>query len=61
MTEDKQPKISRHAVTEKWRCYQMAETNGWKLVRIEPTGDKLLKWNCIFEGETEFPDYQKEK
>lgn len=38
----------------------MAEKNGWKLVRIEPTGDKVLKWNCVFEGDTEFPDYQKE-
>ncbi|MEO0840159.1 MAG: hypothetical protein AAF063_14805 [Cyanobacteria bacterium J06643_5] len=61
MTEDKQPKFSKHAVTGKWRCYQMQEKYGWRLIRIEPTGDKVLKWNCVFEGETEFPDYQKEK
>lgn len=61
MTEDKQPKFSKHAVTEKWRCIQMQEKYGWRLIRIEATGDEVLKWNCVFEGETEFPDYQKEK
>ena len=39
----------------------MQEKYGWRLIRIEATGDEVLKWNCVFEGETEFPDYQKEK
>lgn len=60
MSKNKQPKFSKHAVTEKWRCYQMQEKYGWRLIRIEATGDEVLKWNCVFEGDTPFPDYQKE-
>lgn len=33
---------------------------GWTLLRIEPTGDKTLKWNCVFEGESEFPNYMED-
>ncbi|PAX58338.1 hypothetical protein CK510_07910 [Brunnivagina elsteri CCALA 953] len=63
MTENKQPQeenISRHAVTERWRCYAIEQKYRWKLLRIEPTGDKTLKWLCVFEGETEFPNYLEE-
>jgi hypothetical protein len=59
---DKQPaerNISKHAVTERWRCYAIEEKYGWTLLRIEKTGDKILKWNCVFEGETEFPNYME--
>jgi hypothetical protein len=35
----------------------MEDRYGWTLLRIEPTGDKILKWNCVFEGKTEFPTY----
>lgn len=51
---------SRHAVTERNRCYQMEQKYGWKLLRIELTGDKTLKYNCIFEDKTEFPNYQED-
>lgn len=51
---------SRHAATDPDKCFLMAKKYGWKLLRIEPTGDKILKVNCIFEGETEFPTYQQE-
>ena len=51
---------SRHAVTERRKCYEMEKKYDWKLVRIEPTGDKILKHNCVFEGETKFPDYMED-
>lgn len=52
--------FSQHAVTERWRCYQMEDRYSWTLLRIEPTGDKILKWNCVFEGQTEFPTYMED-
>ena len=48
---------STHAVTERRRCYEMEKKYGWILLRIEPTGDTTLKYDCVFEGETEFPNY----
>ncbi|MEQ8996871.1 MAG: hypothetical protein RID53_10260 [Coleofasciculus sp. B1-GNL1-01] len=51
---------SRHAVAERKRCYEMEEKYRWTLLRIEPTGDKTLKYNCVFEGQTEFPNYMME-
>jgi hypothetical protein len=33
---------------------------GWKLLRVEKTKDKTLKVNCVFQGETEFANYQSE-
>lgn len=38
----------------------MEKKYGWTLLRIEPTRDKTLKYNCVFEGETEFPDYMED-
>ena len=52
--------ISRHAVGERRQCYEMEAKYGWKLLRIEPTGDKILKYNCVFEGETDFPNYMED-
>lgn len=52
--------ISHHAVTERWRCYAMEQKYGWTLLRIEPTGQKTLKWNCVFEGKAEFPTYTED-
>jgi hypothetical protein len=51
---------SRHSVTERRRCYEMEKKYGWTLLRIEPTRDKTLKYNCVFEGETEFPNYMED-
>jgi hypothetical protein len=35
----------------------MQEKYGWKLLGIERTGDDTFKYNCVFEGETQLPDY----
>ncbi|MEG4838987.1 hypothetical protein [Microcoleus sp. B9-D4] len=51
---------SSHCVTERWRCYAMQEKYGWRLLRIKPTKDSILKYSCIFEGETSFPNYMDE-
>lgn len=48
---------SRHAVTERGKCYKMEKKYGWTLLRIERTGDNTLKYDCMFEGKTEFPNY----
>jgi hypothetical protein len=42
---------SRHLVTERRRCYEMEKKYGWRLLRIELTRDKTLKYDCVFEGE----------
>ncbi|NJL09616.1 MAG: hypothetical protein HC908_03730 [Calothrix sp. SM1_7_51] len=49
--------VSRHAVTKRLACYQMEAKYGWRLLRIEANGDKILKFDCVFQGETEFPNY----
>lgn len=51
---------SRHAVTDPEKCLIMGKKYGWKLLRIEPTLDRVLKVNCVFEGETKFPTYFQE-
>lgn len=51
---------SRHAATDPEKCEKMQEKYGWKLLRIEPTKDKIFKVDCVFEGETEFPTYHQE-
>ena len=33
--------------------YEMEKKYRWTLLRIEPTRDKTLKYNCVFEGEVE--------
>lgn len=52
---------SRHAVSEPWRCIEMTRKYGWKLVNIEPNGTKDLPYDCIFQGQTDFPDYLDKK
>lgn len=53
--------ISRHSATDPEKCYLIAKKYGWKLLRIEPTQDPVLKVDCIFEGDTEFPADHKEE
>jgi hypothetical protein len=48
---------SWHCVSERWRCYEIEKKYGWNLLKIEPTPDSLLKYKCIFEGQTRFPNY----
>ncbi|BAB78377.1 hypothetical protein ACN23B_28440 (plasmid) [Anabaena sp. FACHB-709] len=51
---------SRHAATDPEKCRIMEKKYGWKLLRVEPTGNKVLKVDCVFEGETKFPTYKQE-
>lgn len=51
---------SKHAVTTAGRCRAMERKYHWRLLRIEPTEDKILKFNCVFAGKTVFPDYLEE-
>ncbi|MCC5619114.1 hypothetical protein LC605_29345 [Nostoc sp. CHAB 5836] len=60
MSKQEKPE-SRHAATDPEKCHNMEKKYGWKLLRIEPTGDKTLKVDCIFEGETKFPTHEQEK
>lgn len=46
---------SRHAAASVDDCEDMEQRNGWKLVDVERTGDDVLKVDCVFDGETEFP------
>ena len=46
-----------HSATEPAKCEEMADRNGWRLKRVEPTQDPILKVDCIFYGEqTSFED-----
>ncbi len=37
----------------------MEEKYGWTLIEIKPNGSKDLPYDCIFEGETYFPNYME--
>lgn len=54
---------SRHAAADEDCCEEMAEKYGWKLKRVELNKNDILKVDCVFEGETEFPKsyYDPEK
>jgi hypothetical protein len=60
MTSNTDKSESRHGATDPEKCRNMEEKYGWKLLRIEPTGDKILKVDCVFKGVTEFPSYHQE-
>lgn len=46
-----------HSATDPDQCEKMADRNGWRLKRIDPTQDPVLKVNCVFYGEqTSFED-----
>jgi hypothetical protein len=51
---------SRHSATDPDKCFEMEKKYGWKLLRFELTQDQILKVDCVFEGETEFPTYLTE-
>lgn len=52
--------ISWHAATNKDKCYEMQRKYGWTLLNVRPNKDSTFKVKCIFEGETEFPNYQED-
>jgi hypothetical protein len=46
-----------HSATDPARCQEMAQRNGWKLKRVKPTKDPILKVDCVFYGkQTSFED-----
>ncbi|HAG81820.1 MAG TPA: hypothetical protein DCL61_11785 [Cyanobacteria bacterium UBA12227] len=46
---------SRHLAASDSHCEEMAKRNGWDLVDIEPSGNRTLPVDCVFDGKTEFP------
>ena len=59
---DKDKNISRHAATNKDECIKMGRKYGWQLRDIEPIdGDPVFNVDCVFEGETEFPQHYQEQ
>ena len=60
MNEGKEQSKSQenvHAAVTPQACAEMGNRYKWKLKRVRPTGDPILKVNCIFEGEqTSFED-----
>ena len=50
-----------HGATDPGQCQEMGRLNGWKLKRVKPTKDRILKADCVFEGEqTSFEDERYE-
>ena len=51
-----------HSATDPEKCEQMAKRYRWKLKRVKPTKDPILKVDCVFEGkQTSFEDKRYEK
>lgn len=59
--EENEENISKHAVTDPKKCREIADKYGWELLRVEPTKSKILKFDCVFQGATQFPSYQEDK
>ena len=57
---DDQENVSRHSATNEECCEEMEKKYNWKLKRIEQSEDTFFEVDCVFEGETEFPNNQKE-
>ncbi|NJL91215.1 MAG: hypothetical protein HC916_16610 [Coleofasciculaceae cyanobacterium SM2_1_6] len=47
---------SRHGAVIPQDCLKMEKKYGWSLKRIEKTRQEILEYDCIFKGETEFPN-----
>jgi hypothetical protein len=58
--EENEENISKHAVTNPKKCREIADKYGWELLRVEPTKSKILKFDCVFQGDTKFPNYQED-
>lgn len=54
-SNDSSRKITRHAATDPEKCEEMRDKYGWNYVGWESTTSDLLKVNCLFEGDAEFP------
>jgi hypothetical protein len=56
MTQKKQGKTTKHGAANKSDCEKMAEKYNWSLRDIELNRkDSILKYDCIFDGDAEFP------
>jgi hypothetical protein len=52
MTQENRPaERNVHAAVSPQACIDMGKNYGWKLRGWEVTTDKVLRVNCIFEGE----------
>lgn len=50
-----------HAAVDPEGCFKMRDRYGWELRGWRLTGDKILKVDCVFEGEqTSFEDERYE-
>lgn len=58
--KDSETPTSYHYVTDPEKCYKIQEKYGWKLLGYEEVGGNILKVKCIYEEETEFPNYLTE-
>ena len=46
-----------HSATDPNKCKDMERRYGWRLKRIKPTRDPILKVDCVFYGQqTSFDD-----
>lgn len=55
---DQNKNESRHAAVDRKNCEQMAERQKWRLKGVEVIGGDhaIFKVDCVFEGDTEFPE-----
>lgn len=48
---EEQEQYNVHAAVDEEHCLEMESKYGWILVDVVPTRDRLLKVDCVFEGE----------
>ena len=48
-------KRTRHSATDPKKCEEMAKKYGWELVAIEPHDTGIMKVDCVFAGDAQFP------
>jgi hypothetical protein len=55
-------KLTVHSAASPEHCREMERKYGWKLRGVSKArgGDDILPVDCEFEGDAEFPGYQKE-
>jgi hypothetical protein len=62
MTNNPEPKKTKHSATDRDRCYEMERRHGWKLWKIDEHPEQpILKVDCIFLGDAEFPKHWTEE